>query len=495
MWKGPKYDPALVYVLEFTTCLVLRDAETTLAHGKVLAEALTTIVRNAARLHPLVVSRSIYYMFSLLEHSHEHSFLRAPLALHSVAALDKTLLDKSALPVAKSLSKCIKRTSALRSEIINSPDLWIVLRCLLHNRDAVTDVFGILGAITSEPITNVTADNYVAVVSLLNEFASEANIGAAYEQRQDISARRGKLQKKSADYPGVEVVSRGTKALTMIYSLHTRVPDLITQSHLEKNEAWTAYWLPIFQSLSTQCTNPCREIRNSSLGLLRQSLLGPEVTSDSSHGEWTAIFGDVLFPLIGRLLKPEVFQADLRGMSDTRVQAATLLCKIFLHYLVMLSEWAGMLDLWLRILDIMDRLMNSGQGDHLVFPTPLPPPFPPFPSLILKKKKTGRSRSGIPQEYPPGHGERWVPGTALVCHTGGQVAAVGADVETAGTIPAGSQGGAVSGVARTRSCSGGETGRKVGKDGGGKNGGKDGGGKDGGKDGGCAIGGCRLIVA
>lgn len=24
-----------------------------------------------------------------------------------------------------------------------------------------------------------------------------------------------------------------------------------------------------------------------------------------------------------------------------------------------------MLDLWLRILDIMDRLMNSGQGDHL----------------------------------------------------------------------------------------------------------------------------------
>ncbi|KAI5846901.1 hypothetical protein BZA05DRAFT_376959 [Tricharina praecox] len=365
MWKGPKYDPALVYVLEFTTCLVLRDAETTLAHGKALAETLTAIVRNAARLHPLVVSRSIYYMFSLLEHSHEHSFLRAPLALHSVAALDRTLLDKSALPVAKSLSKCIKRTSALRSEIINSPDLWVVLHGLLHNRDAVVDVFEILDVIISEPVTNVTADNYVAVVSLLNDFASEANIGAAYEQRQDKSARKGKLQKKSTDYPGVEIVARGTKALAMIYSLHTRVPALITQSHLEKNEAWTAYWLPIFQSLSTQCTNPCREIRHLSLGLLRQSLLGPEVTSDSSHGEWTAIFGDVLFPLIGRLLKPEVFQADPRGMSDTRVQAATLLCKIFLHYLVLLSEWEGMLGLWLRILDIMDRLMNSGQGDHL----------------------------------------------------------------------------------------------------------------------------------
>ena len=52
-------------------------------------------------------------------------------------------------------------------------------------------------------------------------------------------------------------------------------------------------------------------------------------------------------------------------MSDTRVQAANLLCKIFLHYLVLLSEWDGMLELWLRILDIMDRLMNSGQGDNL----------------------------------------------------------------------------------------------------------------------------------
>jgi len=74
----------------------------------------------------------------------------------------------------------------------------------------------------------------------------------------------------------------------------------------------------------------------------------------------------VLFPLITTLLKPEVYQSDSRGMSETRVQAATLLCKIFLHYLVLLSEWEGMLDLWLRILDIMDRLMNSGQRDHLV---------------------------------------------------------------------------------------------------------------------------------
>ena len=128
--------------------------------------------------------------------------------------------------------------------------------------------------------------------------------------------------------------------------------------------AWLAYWSPIFEALRSQCLNPCREIRHQAISCLQNSLLSPELAS-SDHQEWTAIFGEVLFPLISRLLRPEIYQTDPIGMSDTRVQAANLLCKIFLHYLVLLSEWDGMLDLWLRILDIMDRLMNSGQGDNL----------------------------------------------------------------------------------------------------------------------------------
>lgn len=134
--------------------------------------------------------------------------------------------------------------------------------------------------------------------------------------------------------------------------------------------AWINYWSPIFQALRTQCLNPCREIRQQAFSCLQRSLLSPELAS-ADHQEWTAIFGEVLFPLISRLLKPEVYQSDPIGMSETRVQAATLLCKIFLHYLVLLSEWDGMLDLWLKILDVMDRLMNSGQGDNLVRLAPL----------------------------------------------------------------------------------------------------------------------------
>ncbi len=170
-----------------------------------------------------------------------------------------------------------------------------------------------------------------------------------------------------------------------------RIPHLMKQSHLESSEgvflalvsprlrvtdaaglAWSAYWLPVFQALTTQCTNPCREIRHLAFSSLQRSLLSPELTRSSSgeedqqHSEWTAIFGEVLFPLILRLLKPEVFSSDRDGMSETRVQAASLLSKVFLQYLVVLSEWDGLLDLWVRIIEIMDRLMNSGQGDSLV---------------------------------------------------------------------------------------------------------------------------------
>lgn len=199
--KGPKYDPAVVYVLEFATSLVLRDESTVLAHGKILAQTLTGIIRNSPRAHNIVVSRVIYYLFSLLQASHEHSFLNVPVVLHSIAALDKTLLDKSASPVIRGLSQCVRSdSSSLKSEMINSPDFWVLLRTLLPNAEACAEVFEIMEFITSESPSNVTSDNYVPVVSLLNDIASAGNVGSVFEQKKDKLTKRGKA-KKFTDRP------------------------------------------------------------------------------------------------------------------------------------------------------------------------------------------------------------------------------------------------------------------------------------------------------
>ena len=92
------------------------------------------------------------------------------------------------------------------------------------------------------------------------------------------------------------------------------------------------------------------------------------MSADAS--EWTSIFSQVLFPLILELLKPAVYNTDRDGMGEMRVQITSLLCKVYLQYLVLLSKWDGMPELWFEIINVMDQLMSSGQGDTLVRATP-----------------------------------------------------------------------------------------------------------------------------
>ena len=362
--RGPVYDPSVVFILELATILAMRDEDSIAIVGEAVADVLQNVIRNAANIHPLVVSRAVFYLLHLLHASQEHSFVRAPVILHTISSFDQPTLEKSAIAFLKGLNLCIKDPGPLRNEITNTPDFWSTIRSVQGIPEAAARVFELLENVVAAKSAAVTSDNYESAVSLLNGFASAGSVGAVIEQKHERNGPKAKPVKatKARDNPAVD---RGIKATNLIYQLTNRVPSFIELSHLERHEAWVTYWSPIFHALRTQCLNPCREIRHQAFSCLQGALLSPELAFPD-HQEWTAIFGEVLFPLISRLLKPEVYQSDPVGMSETRVQAATLLCKIFLHYLVILSEWDGMLDLWLKILDILDRLMNSGQGDNLV---------------------------------------------------------------------------------------------------------------------------------
>ena len=67
--QGPTYDPALVFVLELATILAMRDTGSIVAVGKPVSDALYNVVRNAAKVHPLVLSRAVYYLLHLLNAS------------------------------------------------------------------------------------------------------------------------------------------------------------------------------------------------------------------------------------------------------------------------------------------------------------------------------------------------------------------------------------------------------------------------------------------
>jgi brefeldin A-resistance guanine nucleotide exchange factor 1 len=368
---GKIYDPSLVFVLELATMLTMRDAQTIEALGKDVASALQSIVRNAANYHYVVISRVTYYLLTILSVSDEYEFVRAPVILHAFSSFDGSLLQRSALPLLKGILDCMKNSSSgLRSEMSTSPDFWVIQHNLQAVPEAAPYVFKILEDLAGPPHTGITVDNYEPAVALLNSFASAGSIGAEDERMRDLASRRGNKQQPAPKAPKPkhrEEVLRGTKSVAIVYSLTSRVPAFITASHLETTEAWNTYWSPILNVLSTQCLNPCREIRHQALASLQRALLSKELsTPEHKHNEWTAIFTEVLFPLIAQLLKPEVYQYDPIGMNETRVLAATGLCKIFLHYLVVLARWDGLLALWVKILDIMERLINSGGSETLV---------------------------------------------------------------------------------------------------------------------------------
>ncbi|ORY18311.1 hypothetical protein BCR34DRAFT_554010 [Clohesyomyces aquaticus] len=359
----PAYDPSLVFVLELATVLALRDEETVRELAKDVIDSLQSVIRDAPKQHPVVIARSVYYLLSLLKASNDFDFIRAPVILHTFSSFNEDLLKQCAQPLLKGLSDCCKGPVGLRSELSSSPDFWAILNTLYPVPEVAGDVFQLVEDLATSVQPGISVDNYEAAIALLNEFATAAQVGALQEQRHDQAARRGKAPKTKKPESN-EIVVRGSKAMSIIYQMSSRVPNFIEKSHLDTNEAWTAYWSPILRALTHQCLNPCREIRQQAFSALQRTLLSNELASPD-HKEWTAIFSEVLFPLITQLLKPEVYQSDPMGMSETRVRAATLLCKVFLHYLVMLSDWDGMLDLWLKIITILDRLMNSGQGDNL----------------------------------------------------------------------------------------------------------------------------------
>ncbi|KAJ5312471.1 hypothetical protein N7508_003301 [Penicillium antarcticum] len=360
--NSPKYDPSMIFVLELATVLTLRDDKTLEVLGENLATTLQTLVRDAKNLHPLTVSRVVSYLLNLLRLSHDQHFMRVPVVLHAISGFDQDILETVATPTVKGLSRCISHTGLLRNEITISPDFWSILQ-RLHQHEAVASlVFDLLQSIIESMPDIVTADNYEFVVSLANDFVSAGRVGSIEERHRDAQARRNKGTKSKSSEN--QVVTRGVRAIGLIYRLTGRVPALIKQSHLEETEAWAAYWSPIFQSLTSQCINPCRDIRHHAISTLQRSLLSAELIS-SDDNEWAGIFDEVLFPLVLLLLKPEVYHSDPVGMSETRFQAATLVCKIFLRFLDQLPNRTGMLPLWLKILDILDRMMNSGQGDSL----------------------------------------------------------------------------------------------------------------------------------
>ncbi|RFU72673.1 guanine nucleotide exchange factor for adp ribosylation factors [Trichoderma arundinaceum] len=265
----PSYDPTAPFILELCTILTIRDDGCTATTAKQVLDAVHGILRDYGQWHGITVSRAAFYGLMILKSGYD-------------------LLLKTADVILSGLSVCTRDPGPLRSEMMTSPDFWVILRAIAGDANAAAQIFDILERSTTGTPPAIIADNYEAAISLLNHFASTAD---------PLTSRDSKALESTKRDIDPQVVARGCQAVNTLHGMTSRIPQLMQQSHLESSE--------------------------------------------------------------------EVFSSDRDGMSEMRVQVASLLCKVFLQYMVLLSEWDGMLDLWIKIIEIMDRLMNSGQGDSL----------------------------------------------------------------------------------------------------------------------------------
>ena len=210
----PAYDPSMVFLLEIATIMATRDHESVTVMGQAVAEALQNVVRDAANIHPLALARAVFYLLYLLNASQvsiqmglsvislklpkDHSFIRAPVILHTIAGYDPSILEKISMLILNGLTLCIHNPSPLRKEITNTPDFWSIVRSLYVLPEAAGKVFDLLASLVAGPHAAVTADNYKDTVSLLNGFAAAASVGAVIEQTRDKPGRRKEKVTKSA---------------------------------------------------------------------------------------------------------------------------------------------------------------------------------------------------------------------------------------------------------------------------------------------------------
>ncbi len=84
--RDPVYDPSIVFILELATILAMRGNDSISAVGEVVADALQNVIRNFNNVHPLVVSRAVFYLLHLLKASQVSMILSLTLSVLTTLA-------------------------------------------------------------------------------------------------------------------------------------------------------------------------------------------------------------------------------------------------------------------------------------------------------------------------------------------------------------------------------------------------------------------------
>ncbi|KDQ13235.1 hypothetical protein BOTBODRAFT_633172 [Botryobasidium botryosum FD-172 SS1] len=365
------YDPTSVFLLEVMVSITIHTKEYIEDTWPIVFEHISSLLSLAARFSDLLIERAVVGLLKLCMILAEKESLRDQLyvALDQLGGLPHDVMGAVAEQLISGVAALIQRHRGFIRSQTEWGLIFGLIRGLVSHHEAGKVAFQVIVDLVGDGNT-VTADNYLGLIAILDEFANVASYTIGGKRQEE---RRGAAQ--ASNGPLEPPIERGVKAIEVLYNLRRDAPRLIENSRLEPTEAWAAIWLPLLGAFARQSSNTCRPVRHDAAGYLQRILLSPQLVPSSTaapaaseadeHERVVLLFDRVIFPLLEELLKPQVFVRDPQGMPETRLRASTLLCKTFLHFEGKPGQTHDITKLWLAILDYLDRLMNSGRRDQV----------------------------------------------------------------------------------------------------------------------------------
>jgi len=159
-------------------------------------------------------------------------------------------------------------------------------------------------------------------------------------------------------------MDRALQAVDLLYSFKDIIPTTAVLL------AWRSGWTPLFVAFGRQSSALSPEIRAAALSNLQRFLLSTQLAPHDRALDTSHLFYNVIFPMVDDVLSPELDERrGRREMSETRLRASALLCKSFLQFEIgpATRNPAQLREIWLIILDFLERLMKSGDGQDQLF--------------------------------------------------------------------------------------------------------------------------------
>lgn len=155
--------------------------------------------------------------------------------------------------------------------------------------------------------------------------------------------------------------------LDLMHTLHTRTAQIFRWWAEEGGNIpqctalWSQGWCPLLQGIARISTDHRRQVRTSAITCLQRALLMHDLQTLTGP-EWSGCFRQVLFPLMSFLLiESSANHGTEPGLiEESRTRISTIMSKVFLHHLTPLMTLPGFNELWLEIIQYLEKFMKLG---------------------------------------------------------------------------------------------------------------------------------------